>query len=164
VSDAEIAEIPYSAFASRKGQAITARLIVRRVRDLSKAAAGQGELFPAWRYHPVFTDSPVHAAPGRGPAPRPRRDRAGVRGRDQRSAGAPAPGRFAANAAWLTLAAIAHNLMRAAGCATIRADLISVAARTGRGCLTLHLPLDWHRETEWMSLFQADCGPPARAA
>jgi hypothetical protein len=87
-------------------------------------------------------------------------------------------GSFAANAAWLTLAAIAHNLTRAAGTlasafhgrargATIRADLISVAARmarTGRGYLTLHLPLDWHRETEWMSLFQAGCGPPGRPA
>ncbi len=30
VSDAEVAEIGYTAFASRKGQAITARLIVRR--------------------------------------------------------------------------------------------------------------------------------------
>ena len=43
----------------RKGQAITARLIVRRVRDLNRnAARGQGELFTAWRYHAVFTDSP----------------------------------------------------------------------------------------------------------
>jgi hypothetical protein len=59
VSDAEIAEIPYTPFTSRKGQAITARLIVRRVRDRSHpAGGGQGELFPAWRYHPVFTDSP----------------------------------------------------------------------------------------------------------
>ncbi len=49
----------YTAFASKKGQAITARLIVRRVRDLNKqAAAGQDELFPAWRHHAVFTDSP----------------------------------------------------------------------------------------------------------
>jgi Transposase DDE domain group 1 len=56
VSDAEVAEISYTAFTSRKGQAITARLIVRRVRDLNPT--GQGELFPAWRYHPVFTDSP----------------------------------------------------------------------------------------------------------
>ena len=40
----------YTAFASKKGQAVTARLIVRRVRDLNKQAAeGQGELFPAWR-------------------------------------------------------------------------------------------------------------------
>ena len=70
-------------------------------------------------------------------------------------------GHFAANAAWLALAAMAHNLVRAAGClasafharargATIRRDLIDVAARTartGRGCLTLHLPRDWHHET-----------------
>jgi hypothetical protein len=58
-SDAEVAEVEYTAFASKKGQAVTARLIVRRVRDLNKqAAAGQDELFPAWRYHAVFTDSP----------------------------------------------------------------------------------------------------------
>jgi Transposase DDE domain group 1 len=63
VSGAEIAEVPCTAFASKKGRAITARLIVRRVRDLSKAAAGQGELFPAWRYHPVFTDSPFAPQP-----------------------------------------------------------------------------------------------------
>jgi hypothetical protein len=54
-----VAEIEYTAFASKKGQAVTARLIVRRVRDLNnKAAAGQDELFPLWRYHAVFTDSP----------------------------------------------------------------------------------------------------------
>jgi len=59
VSDAEIAEVEYTAFASKKGQAVTARLIVRRVRDQNrKAAEGQDELFPAWRWHPVFTDSP----------------------------------------------------------------------------------------------------------
>jgi hypothetical protein len=60
VSDAQVAEADYTAFTSaKKGQAITARLIVRRVRDLNKQAAGQDELFPAWRYHAVFTDSPV---------------------------------------------------------------------------------------------------------
>ena len=59
VSDAQVAEVEYTAFTSRKGQAVTARLIVRRVRDLNKkAAAGQGELFAAWRYHALFTDSP----------------------------------------------------------------------------------------------------------
>ncbi len=88
-------------------------------------------------------------------------------------------GSFAANAAWLALAAISHNLLRAAGSlaslayararsATIRRDLIDVAARTarhGRGDITLHLPEDWHHESEWMNLFEAACGPPlARAA
>ena len=48
--------------------------------------------------------------------------------------------------------------------ATLRADLISIAARTarhGRGHLTMNLPEDWHREHEWMNLFEAACGPPA---
>ena len=87
-------------------------------------------------------------------------------------------GSFAANAAWLTCAAITCNLLRAAGClasrfharargATIRADLIDVAARLarrGRSQLTLHLPQYWHRGSEWLALFEAACGPPARAA
>ena len=86
-------------------------------------------------------------------------------------------GSFAANAAWLTCAAIACNLLRAAGAlaslayakargATLRRDLINVAARTarsGRGHITLHLPEGWHREHEWLTLLAA-CGPPAPAA
>jgi hypothetical protein len=63
ISDAEVAEIPsYSAFASRKkADRVTARLIVRRVRDLAKPAVvgEQGELFPVWRFHPFFTDNPA---------------------------------------------------------------------------------------------------------
>ena len=59
VSDAEIAGTTYTAFTSKKKELhVTARLIVRRVRDKAKAAPGQGELFPAWRYHAIFTDSP----------------------------------------------------------------------------------------------------------
>jgi len=59
ISDAQVAEVKYTAFTSKKGQAMMARLIVRRVQDLStKTAAGQGELFTAWRYHAVFTNSP----------------------------------------------------------------------------------------------------------
>ena len=55
----EVAETEYTAFTSKKGQAITARLIVRRVKDLNRQAApGQDELFSVWRYHAVFTDSP----------------------------------------------------------------------------------------------------------
>jgi hypothetical protein len=60
VSDAEVAGTGYTAFTSKKKELqVTARLIVRRVRDKNpKAAPGQSELFPAWRYHAVFTDSP----------------------------------------------------------------------------------------------------------
>jgi Transposase DDE domain group 1 len=67
VSDAEVAEVPYTAFASKKGQAVTARLIIRRVRDLNKKAAdGQDELFTVWRYHAVFTDSPFELVQAEG--------------------------------------------------------------------------------------------------
>jgi hypothetical protein len=180
VSDAEVAEVSYTAFASTTGQAVTARLIVRRVRDQNrKAAHGQEDLFPVWRCHPVFTDSPF----GLVQAEAQHRDHAIVEQvfadwTDGPMAHLPS-GSFAASAAWLTLAATAGNLVRAAGClaspaharargATIRRDLINVAARTarrGRGHLALHLPAYWHRETEWLSLFQAACGPPrARAA
>ena len=59
VSDAEVAGTQYTAFTRKKGQAVTARLIVRRVKDLNKKTArGQDELFTAWRYHALFTDSP----------------------------------------------------------------------------------------------------------
>jgi hypothetical protein len=38
------------------------------------------------------------------------------------------------------------------------------AGRPGRGRITLHLLEGWHREQEWMRLFEAACGPPAAAA
>jgi len=179
ISDAEAAETGYTAFASKKGQAVTARLIVRRVRDQNKKAAdGQDELFPVWRYHAVFTDSRFVLVQAEGQ----HRDHAVVEQVFADVTSGPLAhlpsGVFAANAAWLSIAAMAHNLLRAAGAlaslpfakaraATIRRDLIAVAARTarhGRGHLTLHLPAGWHREHEWGSLFYAACGPPAAAA
>jgi Transposase DDE domain group 1 len=179
VSDAQVAEIPCTAFTSKKNKAITARLIVRRVKDLNhKAAHGQDELFTVWRYHAVFTDSPFTLLQ----AEEHHRDHAQVEQVFADWAGGPLAhlpsGSFPANAAWLALAAIAHNLLRAAGSlaslacakargATLRRDLIDVAARTarhGRGEITLHLPEGWHRETEWMNLFEAATGPPAQAA
>jgi hypothetical protein len=150
--------VEYTAFTSaKKGQAITARLIVRRVRDLNRQApAGQDELFPAWRYHAVFTDSPFQLVQAEAQY----RDHAIVEQvfadwTDGPLAHLPyGSGVFPTNAAWLACAAIAHNLLRAAGSlaslgygkargATIRRDLIDVAARTarhGRGQITLHRP------------------------
>jgi hypothetical protein len=59
ISDAEIAEVSYTAFTSKKRQAVTARLIVRRVKRLNpKATGGQDELFATWRHHAIFTNSP----------------------------------------------------------------------------------------------------------
>ena len=178
ISDAEVAEVEYTAFASKKGQAVTARLVVRRVRDLNKKAAdGQDELFPVWRYHAVFTDSPFELVQAWGstvttpswsscsptsPAGRwlicrqgclPRM-RPGCRSRPWRTT-------------WSAPGALASLPFAKARAATIRRDLIAVAARTarhGRGHITLHLPEAWHREQEWLNLLGAACGPPAAAA
>jgi hypothetical protein len=83
---------------------------------------------------------------------------------------------FTANAARLALAALTHNLLRAAGCladafhakaraATLRRHLINVPARLarhGRGHLTLHLPAHWRWQTAWTNLFDAVHTPPTR--
>jgi len=62
VSDAEVAEIEFTAFTSRrKADHTHARLIVRRVKRLNPASvpASQDALFAAYRHHGVFTDSPM---------------------------------------------------------------------------------------------------------
>jgi hypothetical protein len=180
VSDAEVAGITYTAFTSKKkSEQVTARLIVRRVRAGSpEAAGGQGELFPAWRFHAVFTDSPFELVQSEGH----HRDHAIVEQVIADLGAGPLAhlpsGVFTANAAWLVLAAMAHNLLRAAGTraggryarartATIRRDLISMPARIarhGHGNLVLHLPEGHHREQAWLNLWAGACGPPARAA
>jgi hypothetical protein len=179
VSDAEVAEVRYTAFASKKGGPVTARLIVRRVKDLNRqAAAGQDDLFGVWRHHAVFTDSPFVMLQ----AEAQHRDHAIVEQVLADWTSGPLAhlpsGSFPANAAWLTLAAISHNLLRAAGSlaslayakargATLRRDLIDVAARLarhGRGHITMHLPQGWHRQAEWMNMFEAATGPPAHMA
>jgi len=54
--------VAFTAFTSRrKADHISGRLIVRRVRRLNPKSVpdGHGELFPDYRYHGVFTDSPL---------------------------------------------------------------------------------------------------------
>ncbi len=79
ISDAEVVEVEFTAFTSKpKAHHVTARLIVRRVRDANPEHVrlnAQAELFRVWRHHAVFTDSPLpmlaaeadhrrHAIPG----------------------------------------------------------------------------------------------------
>jgi hypothetical protein len=180
ISDAQVAEVPFTAFTSKPhAQQVTARLIVRRVRDANPdhvQANAQGELFPVWRHHAVFTDSPLpmldaeadhrrHAVIGQVIA--------------DLKAGPLAhlpSGRFTANGAWLVLAAIAFNLTRAAGTlastgharattATIRTQLITVPARIARSArrITLRMPTNWPWQTAWHNLFTAALGPPTPA-
>jgi hypothetical protein len=85
-------------------------------------------------------------------------------------------GRFAANPAWQTLAAMTHNLLRAAGCltspryataraATIRRHLITIPARLARRArrLILHLPTHWPWQQPWQTLFDRIHAPPTPA-
>jgi len=173
ISDAEVAEITYTAFASTP-DAITARLVVRRVKDARYLDA----LFPVWRYHPFFTntDLPVEAADIT------HRQHAIIETTfadliDGPLAHLPS-GRFGANSAWILCAAIAHNLLRAAGVlagdrhtrargSTLRRKIINVAARLSRPQRRpmLHLPTHWPWSQHWLALWHNTIGysPPITA-
>src|SRR5215211_1466091 len=89
VSDAEVAETSYTAFDSdRTGRAVTARLIVRRVKLLPPAGTAQPALVeglpPPCRVHQFAVDD----AAGRNLPPRPRHRRASHR-RPQSGASGP---------------------------------------------------------------------------
>jgi hypothetical protein len=170
VSDADVAEISYTAFTSHpKNKQATGRLIVRRVKRLNpKTEPGQDGLFTVWRYHAVFVTSKFDMLQ----AESQHRDHAII---EQIIADAAASalahlpsGQFNANGAWAVLWAIAHNLTRAAGTlasafharattATIRAHLINIPARLARSArrLTLHMPQQWPWEPAWANLHAA---------
>lgn len=173
ISDAEVAEVSYTAFASTRDR-ITARLIVRRVKDarLKDArvndAARQGELFPVWRYHPFFTDS-AESAPDADITHRRHAIIETVFADliDGPLAHMPS-GSFGANSAWVLCAAIAHNLLRAAGTlasttlgkargSTVRRKIVAVPARLARPQRkpVLHLPARWPWVSAWQRLWHA---------
>jgi len=175
ISDAEVAEVAFTAFASTT-HPVTARLIVRRVRDQARLA----ELFPVWRHHPFFTNSTEDTAT----ADITHRRHAIIETVfadliDGPLAHQPS-GRFAANAAWAICAAMCHNLLRAAGTltstahavargATLRRQLVTVPARLARPQRrpVLHLPQHWPWARRWTALwnnvFATSTGPPAPA-
>jgi len=173
ISDAEVAEIPYTAFASTK-DAITARLVVRRVKDARYCDA----LFPVWRYHPFFTNTDLPVAE----ADITHRGHAIIETVfadliDGPLAHMPS-GRFGANSAWVLCAAIAHNLLRAAGVlaggahavargATLRRKVVNIPARLARPQRRpiLHLPSHWPWSDHWLALWRNTIGfsPPVTA-
>jgi hypothetical protein len=161
ISDAEVAETRYT-LRLGSGRAITARLVVRRVRD----ARYPDGLFPVWRYHPFLTNSELPVAE----ADITHRRHAIIETTfadliDGPLAHIPS-GLFAANCAWLAAAVITHNLLRAAGTiaganhavargATLRRDLLTVPARFAAPARKpiLHLPTHWPRRVEWKTLW-----------
>jgi hypothetical protein len=176
ISDAEVAEVSeFTAFASTQ-HPITARLIVRRVRDRARL----DELFPVWRHHPFLTNSLEPAAQ----ADITHRRHAIIETTfadliDGPLAHLPS-GRFAANSAWAICAAITHNLLRAAGTlagtthavargATLRRQILTIPARIARPQRrrVLHLPAHWPWAHPWVTLWNRVFGhglsPPITA-
>jgi hypothetical protein len=175
ISDAEVAEVTFTAFASTP-HPVTARLVVRRVRDRAK----DDELFPVWRHHPFFTNSTESTAQ----ADITHRRHAIIETVfadliDGPLAHLPS-GRFPANAAWAICAAMTHNLLRAAGTlaspshavargATLRRQIVTVPARLARPQRrpALHLPAHWPWASQWTAfwnrMFEPSTGPPATA-
>lgn len=185
ISSAQVAEVPYVAFTSKKkSEQVTGRLVVRRIPDANaekKKRAGQHGLFELYRHHAFFTTTNAGAA-DTVTVDKVHRAHAiieQVHADLKNSALAHLPsGKFTANAAWLVLAIIAFNLTRAAATltdhrrlarattATVRRTLIHLPARVATSArrLTLHLPQAWPWQHAWTVLFERVHAPPATAA
>lgn len=130
-----------------------ARLIVRRTRLVGP----QAELWPDWRYHAFVTNREGSAVERDADHRRHAVIELAIRDLKEGSGLNHCPsGRFFANAAWLVIAALAHNAVRwvaALGleidgpvvAKTIRRRFIAVGGRFTRSArrLRLHLPRGW---------------------
>lgn len=182
ISRAEVAEVPFTAFTSRKAsQQVPGRLVVRRIPDLrAKENDGQESLFDTWRFHAFFTTTD-RAELDTVMADKTHRHHAIIEQVHSDLKNGPLAhmpsGKFTANSAWLALAAMAFNLTRAAATiaggtlakattATIRRTLITVPARIASSARQriLHLPRSWPWATAWTTLFTSVCGPPSQTA
>ncbi|MGA7689287.1 MAG: IS1380 family transposase [Jiangellales bacterium] len=152
VSGADVAETTYTCFAGTP-QATVVRLVVRRVRP---TPGSQLALFTTWDYHAFVTDRPGELVEVEADHRRHAIVEQTIA--ELKSAGlAHLPsGRFPANAAWLALATLAHNLGRAvailtggpmarATAATLRHRLFTLPGRLVRSArrIRLRLPTGW---------------------
>ena len=130
------------------------RLIVRRVRH----RADQGQLFPTWDYHAFITDRP--GSPVQLDADHRRHAVVELVIRDAKQGSGlnhHPSGKFFANAAWLVLVCLAHNLLRWTAtlglgvrdeqvvAKTLRRTLLALPGRLTRTARrwVLHLPARW---------------------
>src|SRR5215210_391276 len=174
ISKAEVAEIDFTAFVSKKkADQVPGRLIVRRIPELNpKQSTGQEALFDTWRFHAFFTTTAPTDLDAVAADQTHRRHAIieNVHADLKASALAHLPsGVVNANAAWLVCAVMAFNLTRAAATltkipalakattATIRRKLINVPARiaTSARQLRLHLPTRWPWHQDWTELYRA---------
>ncbi|MBL5975461.1 MULTISPECIES: IS1380 family transposase [Microbacterium] len=183
ISKAEVAEVPFTAFRSRKiAERVEGRLVVRRIPDLNPKQVEQPTLFDIYRHHAFFTTTDKQTM-GTVAADKTHRGHAIIEQVHADLKAGPLAhlpsGVFTANSAWLVLAVIAFNLTRTAGLiadrggrlarattATIRRTLVSVPARLARTArrIILHLPDVWPWQTAFDRLFTATHAPPPAAA
>ena len=153
VSGADIAETTFTVFASDKRHARKVRLVVRRVRP---TPGSQLALFTTWDYHAFVTDRDLPLAEVEADHRRHAVVEQSIA--ELKSAGlAHLPsGNFMANAAWLALTVMAHNLgrcvailagddLKRATAATLRRKVFTMPGRlvhSGRQ-RHLRLPANW---------------------
>lgn len=179
ISKAEVAEVPFTAFRSRKkAEQVAGRLVVRRIPDLNPRQVEQPTLFDVYRHHAFFTTTAKEVMDTVA-ADKTHRGHAIIEQVHADLKAGPLAhlpsGVFTANSAWLVIAVIAFNLTRAAGLvadragrlarattATIRRTLIHVPARLASSArrITLHLPEAWPWQTAFDRLFTATHAPP----
>jgi len=134
VSDAEVAEVPFTAFTGRKkSEHVDCRLIVRRVKhhqQLASDGTEQGELFATHRHHAFIANSTLSMIE----ADERHRDHAII----EQTIAELKEGQYTANAAWVACAVLAFNLARAtavaadmakARWASLRKKIIKIPAR-----------------------------------
>jgi Transposase DDE domain group 1 len=164
IADADWTDIDYTASGTAQVAETTykgIRLIVRRTRLIGP----QAELWPDWRYHAFVTDRTGEAVELDADHRRHAVIELAIRDLKEGAGMTHCPsGRFFANAAWLVVATLAHNLVRWAAslglgigecvvAKTIRRRFIAVPGRLTRSSrrLRLHLPSGW----PWRDAFLA---------
>jgi hypothetical protein len=156
-----VAELTYTPFAEHHPDAREVRLIVRRVRP---SPGSQLALFTPYSYHAFITDRPGVMLALEADHRRHAEVENTIRDLKYGVGLSHLPsGRFGANAAWLALQVMAHNLARwtsrlglkeeLIATKTLRRRFLTLPGRLARSArrLFLHLPLRW----PWLDRFAA---------
>ena len=169
---ADVAETVYTPFRT-ESDATPVRLIVRRVKP---SPSSQLALFATYSYHAFITDRPGGTLALEADHRRHAEVENAIRDLKYGMGLNHLPsGRFPANAAWLAVQIMAHNLARWTGrialgeqlvtTKTLRRRFFSLAGRITRKArrLTLHLPRPWPWKTQFMSALARLRGLPPPA-
>lgn len=152
-----IAQVAESYHGLRPGE----RLIVRRVKN--RVMHGQGELFDTWEHHAFVTDKTGDALTLDAEHRQRASQELAIRDLKAEALAHMPSKRFTANAAWMHLACLAHNLVRWISrigleidgwhtAKTIRTRLLTIPGRIVSSArrITLRLPARWPWQDQWL--------------